>query len=155
MTALSDIHQCCAKGFYEIRTTYWFTSLSFDLPSLLVAGTGCHFLLRYSVGQGFPCLASTVDLQVQSLACSFVEISPQFWQHTDRQIQVKRCQGSPSQFGCTNVDHYDNLESGVARSPRYPALCARYEICWCTLARYGPSLDVEWSIWCTGHHSFL
>ena len=78
MTALSDIHQCCAKGFYEIRTTYQCPSLSFDLPSLLVAGIGCHFLLLCSAGQGFPCLASVVDSQVQSLDCSFVEISPRF-----------------------------------------------------------------------------
>ena len=38
MTSLSNIHQCCAKGFYEIRTTYQCPSLSFDLPSFLVAG---------------------------------------------------------------------------------------------------------------------
>ena len=38
MIALSDIHQCCAKGFYEIRTTYQCPSLSFNLPSLLVWG---------------------------------------------------------------------------------------------------------------------
>ena len=78
MTTLSDIHQCCAKGFYEIRTTYQCPSLSFDLPSLLVARTRCHFLLLCSMGQGFPCLASALDLHVQSLACSSVKISPQF-----------------------------------------------------------------------------
>ena len=43
MTTLSDIHQCCAKGFYEIRTTYQCPSLSFDLPSFLVVGIGCVF----------------------------------------------------------------------------------------------------------------
>ena len=64
MTALSNIHQSCAKGFYEIRTTYQCPSLSFDLPSLLVAGTSYHFLLLCSGGQAFPCLASAVDLQV-------------------------------------------------------------------------------------------
>ena len=78
MTTLSDIHQCCAKGFYEIRTTYQCPSLSFDLPSLLVAGTGCCFLLLCYAVQGFPCLASAVGAQVQSLTCSFVEISPRF-----------------------------------------------------------------------------
>ena len=78
MIALSDIHQCFAKGFYEIRTTYQCPSLSFDPPSLLVAGIGCHFLLLCSAGQGFPFLASALDSQVQSLACSFFEISTRF-----------------------------------------------------------------------------
>ena len=45
MTTLSDIHQFCAKGFYEIQTTYQCPSLSFHLPSLLVEGTGCPFLI--------------------------------------------------------------------------------------------------------------
>ena len=154
MTALSDIHQCCAKGFYEICTTYQCPSLSFHPPSLLVVGTGCRFLLLCFVGQGFPCLHSAVDSQVQSLACSSIEISPRFWQHTDRWIQVKRCRGSPSQFVCTDVDHCDISESGVARSPWYSALYARYEICSCTPTLSGPFLDTEWSILCTGHHSF-
>ena len=36
MIALRDIHQCCAKGFYEIRTTYWFPFyLSIPLLCLL------------------------------------------------------------------------------------------------------------------------
>ena len=36
MNVLSDIHQCCAKGFYEIRTTSQCPSLSFHPFSLLV-----------------------------------------------------------------------------------------------------------------------
>ena len=59
-----------------ICTTYQCPSLSFHLPSLLVVGTGCPFLVVCFVAQGFPCLASAVGAQVQSLACSFVEISP-------------------------------------------------------------------------------
>ena len=78
MTALNDIHQCCAKEFYEIHTTSRCPSLYFHSPSLLVVGTGCPFLVLCSTGKGFPFLASAVDLQVQSLDCSFVKISPQF-----------------------------------------------------------------------------
>ena len=154
MTTLSDIHQCCAKGFYDIRTTSQCPSLSFDLPSLLVVGTGCRFLLRCFAGQGFPCLASAVDWQVQSLACSFVEISPRFWQHIDRRIQVKRCLGIPSQFGCTDVDHCDISKSSSTQSPWYSALYIGYESYWCTPTPSGPFLDAECSISCTGHHSF-
>ena len=44
MIVLSKIHQCCAKGFYEISTTYQCPSLSFHPPSLLVVGTGCCIL---------------------------------------------------------------------------------------------------------------
>ena len=154
ITSLRDIHQCCSKGFYEILTTYRCPSLNFHPPSLLVAGTDCHFLLLCSTGQGFHCLASVVDSQVQSLACSFIDISPRFWQHTDRQIQVKRCRGIPSQFGCTDVDQCDISESGATQSLWYSLLYAWYESYWCSLTPSGPFLNTEWSILCTGHHSF-
>ena len=78
MTTLSDIHQCCAKGFYEIHTNYRCPSLYFHHPSLLVEGTSCPFLVLCFVVQGFHFLASGVDSQVKSLTCSFVKISPRF-----------------------------------------------------------------------------
>ena len=129
--------------------------LCLSIPLLcLWQGTGCLFLVPCFAGQGFPFLASRISVQVQSLACAFVEISPRFWQHTDRNIQVKIFRGSPSQFGCINVDHCDISESSVTWSPWYSALYTRYEICWCTPTPSCPSLNIEWSIWCTGHHSF-
>ena len=154
MTALSDIQQSCSKVFYEICTTSQFPSLSFHSPSFLLAGAIFPFLVLCFAAQGFPFLVFVVYLQVQSLAFSFVKISPWFWQHIDRRIQVKRCRGSPYQFRCTDVDHCNISESGVTRSPGYSALYAWYEIFWCTPTLSGPFLDVEWSILCTSHHSF-
>ena len=78
MNALNDIHQCCAKGFYEIHTTYQCPSLYFHPPYFLMVGTGCPFLVLCFVGQGFPGLAFALGAQVQSLTCSSIEISPRF-----------------------------------------------------------------------------
>ena len=39
-----------AKGFYEIHTTYQCLSLSFHIPSFLLARTGCPFLVLCFAG---------------------------------------------------------------------------------------------------------
>jgi hypothetical protein len=67
MTILSDIHQCCARGFCGNRTIFQCPSLSSCDPSFPIAWTGFHQTLC----EGRLChTLVVVDLQTQTLICS-------------------------------------------------------------------------------------
>ena len=64
------------------------------------------------------------------------------------------CLGNPIQIGCTYVEPHSISEPDVAQSLWYLAWCSRYGKYLWTLALFGSSLAIMWSISCTNLHSY-
>ena len=160
MIVLLDIHQCCAKGFYEARTTSRCLSSPFHYLSSFVAWMGVRRMVIFARPFGLCVETASACLLLWCICISKTLLIPFFKFLLDfDSISISSSQRWDVQklhflFGCICARNHGILEPCATQNIWYQYLCTRCGRHWWTLVLLGPFLVAMWSISCIDHHSF-